>query len=107
MVRRRDVSSPTLGGNNGEAGLINNRSEVAGNTENAIPDATCPAGGSQRLQEKPVIWRNGKVNQLPTFPGEPDGWAFGINDNGQAVGASGICSPLNRRLESTSCRVMP
>jgi probable HAF family extracellular repeat protein len=86
---------PTLGGNNGEAGLINNRGEVAGNTENTIPDPTCPAGGPQRLQEKPVIWRNGKVNELPTFPGDPDGWAFGINDTGQAVGASGICSPLN------------
>jgi probable HAF family extracellular repeat protein len=86
---------PTLGGPNGEAGLINNRGDVAGNTENTMSDLTCPAGGPQRLQEKPVIWRNGKVNELPTFPGDPDGWAFGINDNGQVVGASGICSPLN------------
>jgi probable HAF family extracellular repeat protein len=89
------VPLPTLGGSNGEAGLINNRGDVAGNTENTITDLTCPAGGPQRLQEKPVIWRNAKVKELPTFPGDPDGWAFGINDNGQVVGASGICSPLN------------
>jgi probable HAF family extracellular repeat protein len=86
---------PTLGGNNGEAGLINNRGEVAGNTENTTLDSTCPAGGPQRLQEKPVIWRSGKANELPTAPGDSDGWAFGINDDGQVVGASGICSPLN------------
>lgn len=89
------IPLPTLGGNNGEAGLINKRGDVAGNTENATLDSTCPAGGPQRLQEKPVIWREGKVNELPTHPGDPDGWAFGINDHGQAVGASGICSPLN------------
>jgi probable HAF family extracellular repeat protein len=86
---------PTLGGGNGEAGLINERGDVAGNTENTITDLTCPTGGPQRLQERPVIWRNRKVHELPTFPGDPDGWAFGINDRGQVVGASGICSPLN------------
>jgi probable HAF family extracellular repeat protein len=29
--------------------------------------------------------------QLPTFPGDPDGAALGINDNGLAVGYSGNC----------------
>jgi probable HAF family extracellular repeat protein len=66
-----------------------------GNTENTNLDATCPAGGPQRFQEKPVLWRNRQVIELPTYPGDPDGWAFGINDSGQVAGASGICSPLN------------
>jgi len=87
---------PTLGGNNGEAGLINNRGEVAGNAENTTLDSTCPLGGPQALQEKPVVWQNGQIKQLDTFPGDPDGWAFGINDHGQVVGASGICSSLNQ-----------
>ena len=87
---------PTLGGNNGEAGLVNNRGEIGGNAENATPDSTCPPGGPQVLQEKPVVWKNGEVKELPTVHGDPDGWAFGINDNGQVVGATGICSPLNQ-----------
>ena len=86
---------PTLGGNNGEAGQINNRGEVAGNAENTTLDPTCPPTGPQMFQEKPVIWKNGGVEELPTFGDDPDGWAFGINDRGQVVGASGICSTLN------------
>jgi len=87
---------PTLGGNNGEAGLINNQGGVAGNAENTIMDSTCgPAAAPQKFQEKPVVWKDGEIEELPTFPGDPDGWAFGINDNNQVVGASGICSALN------------
>jgi probable HAF family extracellular repeat protein len=88
---------PTLGGNNGEAGLINSRGEVAGNAENTTLDSTCgPAADPQKFQEKPVIWRDGEIKELPTFRDDPDGWTFGINDNGQVVGASGICAPLNQ-----------
>ncbi len=86
---------PTLGGNNGEAGQINNRGEVAGNAENTTPDSTCPPGGPQVFQEKPAVWENGHIKELDTLRDDPDGWSFGINDNGQVVGASGICSPLN------------
>jgi probable HAF family extracellular repeat protein len=43
------------------------------------------------LQFKPVIWRNGNVQKLPTFAGDPDGQASAINDVGQAVGFSGLC----------------
>jgi probable HAF family extracellular repeat protein len=87
---------PTLGGNNAEAGQINNLGEVAGNAENSTPDSTCgPAAAPQKLQEKPVFWKNGEIKELPTFPGDPDGWAFGINDDGQVAGASGACSAIN------------
>ena len=86
---------PTLGGNNAEGGQINNQGEVAGNAENTKLDSTCPIGGPQVFQEKPVVWENGKIKRLDTFHGDPDGWAFGINDHGQVVGASGVCSTLN------------
>ncbi|HEY1213849.1 MAG TPA: hypothetical protein VGE93_09495 [Bryobacteraceae bacterium] len=86
---------PTLGGENGEAGQINIHGTVAGNVENATLDSTCPSGVAQIFQEKPVVWEHGEVRELDTFPGDPDGWAFGINDKGEVVGASGECAPLN------------
>src|ERR1019366_5315529 len=80
---------PTLGGNSGAANQINNRGEVAGMAENGTPDPTCPSAGPQKLQFKPVVWQNGKVQELPTHPGDPDGNALAINDHGQAAGGSG------------------
>lgn len=85
----------TLGGRNGEAGRINGQGAVAGNVENTTPDSTCPAGVPQIFEEKPVVWEHGHVRELDTFPSDPDGWAFGINDKGEVVGASGECAPLN------------
>jgi probable HAF family extracellular repeat protein len=87
------IQLPTLGGNNGEATAINNRGEVAGFAENSTPDPGCPA--PQVLHFKPVVWEKGRVNQLHTLGGDPDGVAFMINDNGQAVGASGNCATFN------------
>ena len=86
---------PTLGGKNGEAGQINRYGAIAGNVENTTPDSTCPSGVPQIFEEKPVIWQPGDIRELDTFPGDPDGWAFGINDQDQVVGASGECAPLN------------
>ena len=79
---------PTLGGNNGQANEVNNRGQVVGLAENTTSDPTCPATD---LQVKPVVWEKGKVQELPTFPGDLDGFANAINDKGQAVGASGSC----------------
>ena len=87
------VQLPTLGGNNGVAMSISNRGEVAGFAENSTPDPGCPA--PQVLHFKPVVWEKGRVNQLHTLGGDPDGVAFMINDNGQAVGASGNCATFN------------
>jgi probable HAF family extracellular repeat protein len=83
---------PTLGGANGGANMINNRGEVAGYAESAMkdPDPACPVS-----QFEPVIWKNGKAQGLPTYPGDPDGVAAWINDNGQAVGSSGSCAVFN------------
>ena len=87
----------TLGGPNGAASAINTQGEVAGNAETATKDSTCPPydpslGQYQVLQDKPVVWENGHINQLPTFGGDPDGYAIAINDHGQVAGGSGTCS---------------
>jgi probable HAF family extracellular repeat protein len=39
-----------------------------------------------------VIWENGRIRQLPTYPGDTVGTAHAINDNGQATGLSGNCA---------------
>jgi len=75
------------------AQAINSRGEVAGTAETSMRDPACPA--PQVLQFKPVIWENGKASALPTYPGDPDGIAFGINRNGDVAGASGECTTFN------------
>ena len=78
---------PTLGGNNGQASAINNRGEVVGFAETADADPTCPPAPA----EVPVLWEKGQAHALPLVGTDPDGFAFGINDRGQAVGYSGNC----------------
>jgi probable HAF family extracellular repeat protein len=94
------IPLPTLGGYNSAANAIHNRGEVAGNAETATTDSTCPPydpaqGQYQVLQDKPVVWEDGHIKELPTFGGDPDGFAIAINDYGQAAGASGVCSTFN------------
>jgi probable HAF family extracellular repeat protein len=84
---------PTLGGHNGTATNINKRGEVVGSAENNRTDPACPA--PQVLQFKPVVWENGKIHELQTFPGDPDGSAFWVNDYGVVVGTSGTCGPFD------------
>jgi probable HAF family extracellular repeat protein len=78
---------PTVGGNNGQASAINARGEVAGYAETPVVDSACPPYKTTLA----VVWQNGKAQGLPTVSGDPDGIAFGINDQGQAVGYSGTC----------------
>jgi probable HAF family extracellular repeat protein len=90
---------PLLGGNNGTVGQINNQGEVAGFAENSTRDPECPPGvafdgtGPQVLDYEGVIWgpRQGEIRELRPLPGDTVGMALGINDLGQAVGASGRC----------------
>jgi probable HAF family extracellular repeat protein len=92
-------------GRNASAKGINIWGEVAGVAENTAPDSTCPpydpaAFQYQTYQEKPVTWANGKIQELPTFGTDsqgnvfhdPDGVVFRINDSGQAVGTTGVCT---------------
>lgn len=87
-------------GNNGVANGINKWGEIAGVSENTTVDKTCPAydpsiGQSQNFQQKPAVWQFGRVLELPTISGEPDGILLAINDNGASVGTSGTCAPFN------------
>jgi probable HAF family extracellular repeat protein len=92
---------PLLGGNNGTVGQINNRGEAAGIAENGTRDPTCPPGvapfsgtGPQVLDFEAVIWgpRQGQIRKLAPLHGDTVAVALWINDNGQAVGASGSCA---------------
>jgi probable HAF family extracellular repeat protein len=85
---------PTLGGNNGEASAINNRGQIVGMAENGEVDSTCPSGTTNNRVQLPVLWEHGKAQALPTVDGDPDGFAFWINDHGQAVGFSGTCGAV-------------
>lgn len=83
---------PTLGGPNGIAMSINNRSEAVGYAETTGRDPNGPCGVLQFL---PVLWGKTGVTPLKTFPGDADGMAASINDNGQIVGATGSCAPFD------------
>jgi probable HAF family extracellular repeat protein len=86
---------PTVGGNNGQASAINNSGQVVGYAENGIVDSTCPPGITNNRIDLPVLWHKGKAQALPTIGSDPDGIAFGINNQGQAVGYSGTCTAAN------------
>jgi probable HAF family extracellular repeat protein len=86
---------PTLGGNNGQASAVNNFGQVAGYAENGVVDSTCPAGVTNNYIDLPVMWTKGNAQALPTIGIDPDGVAFGINNQGQAVGYSGTCTAAN------------
>jgi probable HAF family extracellular repeat protein len=86
---------PTVGGNNGQASAINNSGQIVGYAENGIVDSTCPAGLTNNRVDLPVLWVKDKAEALPTIGSDPDGVAFGINNQGQAVGYSGTCTAAN------------
>jgi probable HAF family extracellular repeat protein len=86
---------PTLGGNNGQASAINSHGQIAGFAENGIVDSTCPPTTTNNRIVLPVLWEKGKAQPLPTVGSDPDGVAFGINNQGQAAGYSGTCTAPN------------
>jgi probable HAF family extracellular repeat protein len=90
---------PTVGGNNGQASAINNKGQVAGYAENGVVDSTCPPDTMNDYVDLPVVWDKeqgkSKALALPTIGSDPDGVAYGINNQGQAVGYSGNCTTVN------------
>src|SRR5580704_17798073 len=86
---------PTLGGTNSNYGGINNLGEVAGVAE-TNQHTNCDTGvaangtGPQLLNFEAVIWgpAPSQIRELSPLPGDTVGMAVGINDAGQAVGAS-------------------
>lgn len=82
---------PTLGGNNGFATGANSRRQVVGWAENTTHDPTCVP--PQQLQFRPVVYgpNENQISELPLVAGDTSGAATGINEQGDAVGISGIC----------------
>jgi len=85
---------PLAGGNNANAFDVNNLGQVVGVAENGTRDDTCVSGMAfQVLRFEAVRWGlDGRIQALRPLPGDTVGFATGINSNGQAVGASGVCS---------------
>jgi len=81
------------GGYNSNAFNLNDRGEVIGFAENGIADSCLDQGSHQVVQFEAVLWEpNGRVRELQPLPGDTVGFAIGINNKGQVVGASGLCS---------------
>jgi len=86
---------PTLpGGKNSWALWVNKLGQIIGYSENGTPDQSClTATPFQVIQFEAVIWEpNGTIRELPPLQGDTVAFGFGINDEGQAVGSSGLCS---------------
>ncbi|MFZ0589983.1 MAG: hypothetical protein WAM39_05850, partial [Bryobacteraceae bacterium] len=88
---------PTLPhANNDNAFGLNDEGQVVGFSENGIRDSCLNNGSSPVFRFEAVLWEpNGEIRELPPFPGDTVGFAFGINDHGQAVGSSGLCSNIS------------
>jgi probable HAF family extracellular repeat protein len=82
------------GGNNANAFDMNDLGQIVGAAENGISDPTCVSGTpSQVLRFVPVRWGlDGRIQELHPLPGDTVGYAVGINNSGQSVGSSGLCS---------------
>jgi probable HAF family extracellular repeat protein len=82
---------PTFGGNNGFATGANNRRQVVGWAENAVHDPTCTS--PQVLQFRAALWgpEADTIRELPPLGGDSTSAATAVNNQGQAVGISGIC----------------
>jgi probable HAF family extracellular repeat protein len=87
------VLNPISGGHNSQGAAINSLGQVAGMAENGTPDATCASATPfQKLRFEAVIWgEDGKATKLQPLAGDTVGYAFGINDIGQAIGVTGVC----------------
>lgn len=91
---------PTLGGNNSYAlGGVNNLGQIVGLAEISTHDPACPS--PQVLDFEAVVWgpKPGQILELPPLPGDTVGLANEINDHGQAVGATGLCSAFSTGIE--------
>lgn len=93
---RNGVMSPLPalpGGYDSYAAGVNNRGQIVGWAEDGVQDPTCN-NPVQVLQFEAVIWgpKLTEMTQLSPYPGDPDSAATAINDSGEVVGISGLCS---------------
>ena len=89
------------GGNNANVFWINNLGQISGVAENGIIDPSCSNVTPFQVQRfQPVIWGpNGEIQRVLSplvSKGVTDtaAYAFTINDTGEVVGASGLCSTI-------------
>jgi probable HAF family extracellular repeat protein len=87
---------PTLpGGYNAQAYGVNNRGQIFGIAENGNSETPgyC-ATPNQVLDFEVVLWspKAREIVELPPLSGDTVGISLGINDEGQVVGSSGLCS---------------
>jgi probable HAF family extracellular repeat protein len=81
------------GGHNAQAYGLNNLGQVIGFSETGVRDPSCGTlMPFQSFRYEAALWEpNGKVRKLSPLPGDTVGFAFGINNFGQAVGTSSLC----------------
>jgi probable HAF family extracellular repeat protein len=95
-----------FGGNNSQAYWINDFGQVTGFAETSEYDASCatqagpdhPLGGKpfQLYRFKAVVWNpDGSWRELRPYGDDTVSFAMGINNKGQAVGTSGLCSNVD------------
>lgn len=82
------------GGNNSQITQANNGGQMAGYVENGVADATCVSGTpGLQFDFEAVLWsREGHIRRLDPLPGDTVGFALSVNQAGDVVGASGLCS---------------
>ena len=81
---------PTLGGNSAAALTTNIRGQIVGVAEDGVVDNTCML--PQKSHFHAAVWERGQIQKLPPLPGDQVSIGLRINDHGQAVGTSGLCS---------------
>jgi probable HAF family extracellular repeat protein len=85
------------GGRNANVFWMNNRGEVSGHAETGVGDTSCSTVTPFQVRRfLPVIWApNGDIERVLSplvSKGDTVAYAFTVNDTGQTVGASGLCS---------------
>lgn len=88
----KTINLGTLGGNESFSTAVNNRGQVVGLAESAIPDSFGLGFGQQA---RAFLWERGTTWDLGTLGG-PDAFAIDINDGSQVLGVSFINSIPNQ-----------